>query len=145
MTKVFLDTNIWLRFLRQDDQTSTSCHHLIAYIAAAKIKGYTSTIVLLETHYVLTKFYGVSTQEVAKDLEKITKTTNLTLVEKTHFPQALSLHKQTNVKLADCLIATQLPPKATLVTFDKEFQKIPHLTAQTPHEFLSSLNAPVLP
>lgn len=132
MTKIFLDTNVWLRYLLQDNRNSKSCGELIQAIEAGKFRPYTSTIVLLEINYVLTSLYKIPISRVAKDIRIITKTRNLTIIEKTNFPEALNLYQKTKIKLADCLIATQLPTNSILVTFDKDFKKVPKLAIQTP-------------
>src|SRR3990167_4309159 len=105
MKKLFLDTNIWLRFILEDNEQAKDCRQLIIQIEAGKWRVYTSTIVLLEINYVLGSVYKIKQSQVIDDLEAILKTRNLTLIEKTNFVFALKLYRQTKVKLSDCLIA----------------------------------------
>lgn len=140
MRKIFLDTNFWVRFLIQDDsQKYQDCRHLVEAIESGQFSAYTSTIVLLETNFVLTKNYHVPAKLAIEKISGLLHLKSLSIIEKTSFPKALKLHQQTRVKLADCLIATQLPPKATLVTYDEDFKKIPHLSPQTPANLLAQL------
>lgn len=133
--KVFLDTNIWLRFLTADNETLyQKCLSLFENIERGRIKPYTSTIVLLEIHFVLAKIYQISKENILKDLSVILKTRNLTLIEKTNFPKALHYYQKYQVKLADCLIASQLPKTTTLCTFDQEFKKIKEIKIATPQD-----------
>jgi len=139
MIKIFLDSNIWLRPLVENSSAATSVIDLFQYIESGKLKPYTSSIVLLEVAFVLQSIYRVDRREIKNDLSNILETKNLTLVEKTHFNQALSLHAQSGIKLADCLIATQLPIKTTFISFDQEFKKIPNLDFKSPSQLIDSL------
>ena len=127
MKKLFLDTNVWLRFILEDNEQAKGCRELIAQIEAGRWRVYTSTIVLLEINYVLNSIYKIKINKVIKDIELILKTRNLTLIEKTDFRQALKLYRQTKIKLTDCLIAAQLPREMTLVSYDQDFKKLPVL------------------
>lgn len=133
--KVFLDTNIWLRFLTADNEALyQKCLSLFENIERGRIKPYTSTIVLLEIHFVLAKIYQISKENILKDLFVILKTRNLTLIEKTNFPKALYYYQKYQVKLADCLIASQLPKTTILCTFDQELRKIKEIKIAIPQE-----------
>ena len=135
MKKLFLDTNIWLRFILEDNEQAKDCRELIAQVEAGKWRVYTSTIVMLEINYVLSSVYKIKRSEVLRDLEAILKTRNLTLIEKTDFNQALKFCRQFGVKLSDCLIAAQLPKKMILVSYDQDFKKLP-ITVKTPANLL---------
>ncbi|MDZ7586574.1 MAG: PIN domain-containing protein [Patescibacteria group bacterium] len=125
MKKLFLDTNVWLRFILEDSEQANDCRELITQIEAGKWRVYTSTIVMLEINYVLNSVYKIKIGQALGDLEAILKIRNLTLIEKTDFRKALKFYKQTKIKLTDCLIAAQLPPEMILVSYDRDFQKFP--------------------
>ena len=135
MKKVFLDTNVWLRFLLQDEkEQAEACLKLLELIEAGKFRPYTSAIVLLELQYVLTVVYKIPREEVVKDIEAILGTRGLVLIEKTDFRKALEAYRQTKIKLADCLIATALPAKTMLCSYDQDFRKVAGVTVKTPAE-----------
>lgn len=135
MKKLFLDTNVWLRFILEDNEQAKTCRELIMQIEAGRWRVYSSTIVLLEVNYVLNSIYKIKTNEVIEDIEVILKTRNLTLIEKTNFRQALKFYRQYKIKLTDCLIAAQLPPKMILVSYDRDFQKLP-VAVKTPKDLI---------
>ena len=135
MKKIFLDTNVWLRFLLEDNEQAKSCRNLIKQIEAGKFRVYTSSIVMLEINFVLTAIYKIKPSQVIKDLETILKTRGLVLIEKTDFKQALVWYKQFKVKLADCLIASQLAKGMIFASFDRDFIKLP-LTVKKPDEII---------
>lgn len=138
MTKVFLDSNIWIRPLVEKTLLAQQCLSLFQNIDQGLLLPYTSTIVLLETYYVLVSFYGRRPIDSAQDIQRLQQTKNLVLIEKTSLTQALSLFNQTKVKLTDCIIAAQVPPKTIFVTWDKDFQKFPSLSVKTPAQLLQT-------
>ena len=142
MRKIFIDTNVWLRFLVADKKEEfEDCKNLLILNERGKFKIYTSTVVLLEIAYTLASFYQIPKKEIVSDLKNILRTRNLTLIEKTNFAKALQIFKKLNIKLADCLITTQIPRKILLCTYDKEFKKIKGLTSLTPKEIIQEEDA----
>lgn len=136
MKKIFLDTNIWVRPLVEKNSQTKEIKTLIQQIDSSHFSPYTSTIVLLEVSFILRSFYKLKNNQIFKEIQIILATKNLTLIESTNLLESLKLHQQTKIKLTDCLIATQLPPKTTLVTFNEDFQKIPTLSVKTPAEII---------
>lgn len=137
MTKLFLDTNVWIRFFARDNNQFEIVKRLLQAIEQGKFAPYTSSIVLLEVSYVLQKNYDVPREKIYECLETIIKLRGTTVIDKTSTKRALKIFRQTGMKLGDCLIASQIPKGATLVTFDKEFAKIKGLIVKTPAELLS--------
>lgn len=137
--KLFLDTNIFLRFTILEDQKSHNESKAIFLLFKDGVfRPYTSNIVLSELIYVLIKIYKQSKKEVIKKISIILKMRNLTLIEKTDTKAALELYKNLNIKLGDCMIATQIPKGTILCTYDEDFKKIPNLTVKTPKEIISA-------
>ncbi|MBU1085502.1 MAG: PIN domain-containing protein [Candidatus Beckwithbacteria bacterium] len=135
MNKLFIDSNVWLRFILEDNEQAEECKKLIKLIEEGRFRVYTSSIVMLEINFVLSSIYKIRMIDVIKDLEAILKTRNITLLEKTDFNKALSWHKQFKIKLADCLIGSQIDKNMILVSFDKDFDKLP-VKVKTPGELV---------
>lgn len=135
--KIFLDTNIWLRlFLRSDPKQYSEALKLITIIEEGSFGVYTSTIVMLEVHHVALKIYKIPGEDILKWFDAIRKIRNITLIEKTNFDLALSFYQKNNIKLADCVIASQLPENSVLISFDNELSKIKEITVKKPLDFL---------
>lgn len=135
MKKLFVDSNVWLRFILEDNEQAGECKKLIEQIEFGKYRVYTSSIVMLEVNFVLSAIYKIKMVGVIKDLEVILKTRNLTLIEKTDFKKALRWHKKFKIKLADCLIGSQIDKNMVLISFDKDFDKLP-VKVKTPGELV---------
>ena len=135
--KVFIDSNVWLRFVLADnEEIYRQCREFFLRVEEGKIRPYTSTIVLIEIYFVLVSVYKIPPRSAIRDLEKILAARGLTLVEKTNFQKALVLHKKISIKLTDCLIATQMPEKSILISYDRDFKKIEKFPLSTPGEII---------
>ncbi len=135
---VFLDANVLLRYLVADQEEEfRECTTLIQDIQEGRLRPYISSIVMLEVAHVLFSVYGVTRRAIVKDIAALIDLRGLIIVDETHFRLAFDLHQRTHIKLADCLIATQVPDGVTLVTYDRDFAKLP-VKAKTPEQILAS-------
>lgn len=136
MTKIFLDSNIYLRAFLQDNDQSVSVKQLLEAVEKGNFLPYTSSIVLMEISFVLSKTYKKTREEIIDYLESILETRGITLLEKTDSSLALMYYKMSGIKFPDCLIASQVSKEKILVTFDRDFSKIKGVTVKTPAEIL---------
>ncbi len=135
--RVFLDSNVFLRyFVPEQKSMYDECEGVLRGIENGAYQPYISAIVALECSYVLGKVYKFSSKLVVEAIQTMLSLRNLTVVEITDTRKACTIHQTTRVKLSDCLIATQVPAGVTLVTYDREFAKIPGLTVRTPKEIV---------
>ncbi len=140
MKKLFLDTNIFLRFfLRDNENQYQNVFRLLAKIEEGTFKPYTSSMVFLELNYVVRNIYKLPIDEILDYIDAIKKMRGMTVIEKTNSDNAISLYKKYKIKLGDCLIATQLPKEAVLLSYDADFKKVKEIKSQTPDEILQDL------
>lgn len=136
--KIFLDTNFLLRFFLQDNPLQfEACKKLISQIEEGKFTVYTSGIVFLEISYVLKSVYKLPFLDVIDILDSVSDIRGITIVEKTNTKIALKFFKKYKVKFTDCLIASQLPKRALLISFDEELAKIKEIKVKAPQQILS--------
>ncbi|MBI2017928.1 PIN domain-containing protein [Candidatus Daviesbacteria bacterium] len=135
--KIFIDTNIWVRFFIQDvpDQYEIT-KNLLSRVEAGELRAYTSAIVLLELQFVLQKIYKLSLAGVLEVFEVIKKVREMTIIEKTNFGLALEFYRKYKIKFPDCLISSQIPKDTILVSFDEELSKIKEITVKNPQEIV---------
>ncbi len=137
MTKIFLDTNIWVRYLIKDEPKQfEAVKNLLASVEQGIFQPYTSSIVLLELSYVLKSIYKFTFDEVLDALEAVTGTREIAIFETTDSALALTYFRSTKIKFTDCLLASQIRKDILLVTFDEELRKIKDLTIKTPEEII---------
>ena len=133
--KVFIDTNVWLRFLLKDERDQFAfSRRLIDLAEEGKVRPYTSAVVFLEINYVLAKVYGIPAKKVNEIIEGILSTRNLVIINKTDFKKAFDWHQKYKLKLSDCLIASSVPSNCALITWDKELTKLKFLQTLSPRD-----------
>ncbi|MBI2595982.1 PIN domain-containing protein [Candidatus Daviesbacteria bacterium] len=133
--KIFLDSNIWLRFFLQDIQKQyESVVELLSQIESGRFKSYTSSLIFMEVNFILEKVYKLKRDEVFDLFVRIQSVRGLTIIEKTNLKLSLEYYKQYNLKFPDCLIASQLPSNTTLISFDEELSKIKEIVVKKPQE-----------
>lgn len=136
--KVFIDTNVILRFFLQDNEHMfAECEDFFTRIDRGELKSCTSSVVLLELVYVLTRTYRYSREEAVQLLKRVLSLRNISLIERTDTRRALEIWKQHGIKYGDCLIASQVPKNATLVTYDLDFAKLEGLNVTTPAQLVT--------
>jgi len=136
--KIFLETSIFIRYFTQDDnQKYDNCLDLIKSIQQGEFLPYTSNIVITEIIFVLSRVYKFPKEKVIRVLSDVLNIRNITLLEETDTKEALQHFKKYNIKYTNCLIAAQVPTGVTLVTYDRDFKKIPSISAKTPKEALN--------
>jgi len=123
--QVFLETSALVRFLTCDDtQKYQTVYDLLQSMEAGAIRPATSNIVWLELTYVLTRLYKKPQPEVYNALTQLRQMRGLVFIEKTDTAKALELWSKTKRPYGDCLIATQIPQKALVATFDADFKTL---------------------
>lgn len=141
--KVFLDSNIWLRlFLKDIEEQYTSVVEFLSSIESGKFKSYTSSLVLLEVNFILERIYELDRNEIFDIFTRIKSVRGLTIIEKTNLKLAFEYYQKYNLKFPDCLIVSQLPKGAILVTFDKDFSKIKEIKSLQPKEVYREVEKP---
>lgn len=139
MNKIFVDTNVFLRyFVPEDEHSFEQSRKLFETIEKGAIIPYISSVVVQEIIYVLLRSYKFSYKEVCLKLPLIFDLRNLVVLEKTDTKKAINLYLKLNIKFGDCLIATQIPKGVILCTYDEDFKKIPGLIIKTPSKIDTS-------
>ena len=135
--KLFLDTNFWIRYVLQEYTVQFShVLNLVKQIEDGGYLPYISAVVLLEIFFVLSRIYRKSEFDIDRFVNKILITRNLTVIDKTNFVKAFKWHQKLGIRIADCLIASSVPPDCRLVTWDKDFTKIKDIKTTTPDKLI---------
>lgn len=125
MTSCLVDTNIWLRYFTKDDlKQYEECMCFFELVDEGKVKPYVSNVTLMEITYTLKTYYGFTKASIADYLGEVLKTRNLVVLEKTNSVLALKKMSVLGIKYTDCLIVGQLKKGVTLVSYDKDFDKL---------------------
>lgn len=127
MKEVFLDTNVFLRFLVDvKGKQHQECFRLFELIESGEMRGVICSIVALEVYFTLRSFYGFSAGKCGQILRRILNMKNLKTINNFDYDKALELFLKTEIKFADCLIASLrfFDKGGVLVSYDKDFDKL---------------------
>lgn len=131
MRRVFVDTNVFLRFLTQDDPVKAEkARRLFASAVAGELVVETSLLVFAEIVWTLESFYGLSHGEITELVTTILATPNLECPNKELLSEALLAYTERNVDFIDAYHAVFLGRRrdVSLATFDrKHFRRFPDL------------------
>lgn len=124
-TIYLIDTNIILRFLLNDHDTySPKATAFMTEVSRGILKAEILECVLLECIYVLEKFYEIPRQEIVDRLSRILNFRGVINSNKAVFLKALFHYQKISVDFADCLLASYSSKGKTVVSFDKDFNKL---------------------
>jgi len=141
MRKLFLDTNVFLRFFLKDNekQYQDVCK-IFSKIEEGEFKPYTSAIVFLEFNYVARKIYKLSISETIGFIEAIRKMRGMTIIKKTDINKAINFYRRYKIKLGDCFIAAQVAKGTMLITYGQDFGKVKEIISKTPEAILNNVS-----
>ncbi|MHA2277959.1 MAG: type II toxin-antitoxin system VapC family toxin [Candidatus Kariarchaeaceae archaeon] len=137
MNRVFIDTNIFVNVLNQEDQLFQGSKEVLDLVHSGTLLGYTSVICISE---ILAGFYIKQLPEVAeKVLQNILSIINLSILEYnlTTAIEAAKIRGSSKVKIPDAIILSQAEQvNASLITRDKSLYHQKRVNCLSPEEFL---------
>lgn len=130
---VFIDTNIFLRYLVFDETTnslSIKAKKIIDNIVDKVILGFTNILVISEISYVLEKYYELDKKDVANKIKALVSCENLVIDEKESILASLYIYNDKNVDFEDAYSYIQMLEKGirNIYTFDlKHFKRFENI------------------
>ncbi|MGH2537465.1 MAG: PIN domain-containing protein [Candidatus Promineifilaceae bacterium] len=135
MSLPFLDTNIFLRHLRQDhaDHSPRATAYL-ARIEAGQTKARTADTVIFEAVFTLQKLYSQPREAIRDALLPIIELPGIVLPGKRRLRRAFDLYVDYNLSFADAYHAALVEglKLAEIVSFDRGYDRIPGLQRSEP-------------
>jgi predicted nucleic-acid-binding protein len=131
----FVDTNIFIRFLSDDDpEKADACEKIFKKAVEEKESIFTTELVIAEIIWVLESFYELEKEEVQDKVEKILNTPNLICPHKDLILSALTLYSEKNIDYIDAYNALILKEKGIeeLYSYDKDYDRIEWLNRLEP-------------
>ncbi|MBI2849167.1 MAG: PIN domain-containing protein [Chloroflexi bacterium] len=124
----FLDTNVFLRHLRQDDPVlSSKATAILSRIEQGEIRVRTSDMVVFETVFTLQRSYRQSRERIAEALLPLIELPGIFLPGKTLYRKAFALYCTGPLGFADCyhVALMQRLGITEIFSFDADFDRIP--------------------
>jgi predicted nucleic acid-binding protein len=131
MTLLFLDTNIFLRHLLQDDaDQSSKASAFLKRIEQGEVKVRTSDTVIFETVFTLQKGYHRQKAAIRDTLLPLMELPGIELPGKRRYRKVFALYVEANLPFADAYHAVLMEQLnlTEIVTFDTDFDHIKGIT-----------------
>ena len=133
---VFLDTNIFLRYLTNDlPQQADAAEALLLKAETGELKLITSSLVVAEIVWTLTSYYRLPKDDIRQKILAILNTPGLEVEGSRLILQAVNWYAEKNVDFLDAYNASWLVDKGIekVYTFgQKHFQRFDGLMVRTP-------------
>ena len=123
MRSYFIDTNIFIRYLTNDDPVKADrVEKLLSEAAAGKIRLVTAEMVLAEVVWVLESFYGLKNVEVGSMVKAILATPGLEVLNSALVEKALEYYLAQNINFVDGYIAAVMDKHkiSDIYSYDKK-------------------------
>jgi uncharacterized protein len=124
----FLETNIFLRHLRQDHADfSPRATALLRRIEQGAIKVRTADTVIFETVFTLERYYKQSKEAIREAFLPLIELPGIELPGKRRFRQVFTYYIEQNISFADAYHAVLMESLRLthMVSFDRDFDRIP--------------------
>jgi predicted nucleic acid-binding protein len=128
MAEPFLDTNIFLRHLRQDDPVlSPKATALFAKIEQGQITVRTSDTAIFEAVFTLQRGYKVAKEQIAEALLPLIELPGIILPGKRAYRKVFARYRQGPLGFADCYHVVLMERLKTreIFSFDTDFDRVP--------------------
>jgi predicted nucleic-acid-binding protein len=123
MTTCFVDTNLFIRYLTNDDPVKAERVELLLREAAAgKVRLVTAEMVIAEVVWVLESSYGLKSAEVAPLIRAILATSGLDVLNAPLVARGLEYYETKNIDFIDGYIAAVMEKQGIteLYSFDRK-------------------------
>lgn len=119
-----IDTNVLVRFLVQDDKAQGAAAVAAFRRLTASDPGYLTTVVLVETYWVLTRAYKKTLVDVLATLTELLSIEELRFQDDAHVRVAVE-RARSGADFADALVAAACWERgcATVLSFDRRAQE----------------------
>ena len=135
MEKIFVDTNLFLRYLTKDDPAKYDrCRELFKKAVEGKVSLFTSEMVIAELIWTLLSYYKVPKAEVIEKVSIIISTPTLHLVDKAIIADSLILYSQKNIDFIGAYNALfmRFHGLGKIYSYDEDFDAIEGIEREEP-------------
>lgn len=136
MLKAVVDTNIIIRIaVKDDEKQKEACIKLLDQAKNKELTLYLLPVAVLETVWMLEKYYKLPKKEVREFVEALFNTPGIACDMEHIFKEAIKVYEEKNIKFADAVMGFWGLEKGItdIFTYDeKDFRRIEGLTVHKP-------------
>jgi len=119
--KIYIDSNVFLRGFEELE----SAVNFFNKVKGGDVEYIVPSVVINEVGWILGKFYKLSRPEVVDYLERILNTAKFEIKYKYDIRKAIEVYKNINIKLYDCYVWSYMDEGDVIVSYDRDFDKLP--------------------
>ena len=126
MKTYFVDTNLFIRYLTNDDiEKANRVEELLDKAALGKVRLITCEVVMAEVVWVLESYYNVNKVQIAEHLEAILATPGLNVLNGKVVEKAVEYYLNENIDFIDAYIVSLMNRLniSSIYSFDKKHLK----------------------
>ncbi|MBU0974314.1 PIN domain-containing protein [Patescibacteria group bacterium] len=126
MKKLYVDTNVFLRFLLRDNiKQADVAEKNFTLAKEEKVKIVIISEIIPELVYVLSGIYKLSREKVTKYIESIVKTIYFNVEQRDTWVKVMGIYPQVSVDVEDIFLAVKAKEEdGDVLSFDKDFKKL---------------------
>jgi predicted nucleic acid-binding protein len=135
MPEPFLDTNIFIRHLLADHpEHSPRATAYLQRIEQGELRARITDIVIFEIVFLLERTYRQPKAAIVAAVQPLINLPGIILPGKRKFREVFTLYVELNLPFADAYYATLMRKQkvSEIVTFDRDFDRIPGITRHEP-------------
>jgi predicted nucleic acid-binding protein len=134
VSRYLVDTNILLRFLSGEPPgQARATQKLFSRAYSGELLLDISPVIVAETYYTLTSFYGVERKVAAEKLSVLLQQRGVKLREAAQVLATLDRLQTVNIGFADAYLAAgAAEEKVSVVSFDRDFDKLADIVRYDP-------------
>lgn len=126
MKTYYLDTNIFIRAITEDDTAKAEvCRKIFAKLASDEISAYVPDHVICEAVFVLSspKLYAIDRATISRELTSLLLAKSIEISNKPVVLTALNLYGRSKLDFADCLTVFDMKKfdYTSLLSYDQDF------------------------
>ncbi len=125
--RIFVDTNVFLRFLTGDDpKKAQRCRALFERAEQGQAEVQIDVLVLAELAWTLRSYYGRPREEIATTLEQILDMRSVRIPGKATLREAVGLYARHNVDFIDACHAVEARRRGAqrFYSYDEDFDRL---------------------
>ncbi len=125
--RIFVDTNVFLRFLTRDDpEKARRCRALFERAEQGRAEVLIDVLVLAELAWTLRSYYGRPRQEIAATLGQILDMRSIRIPNKASMREAVALYARHNVDFIDACHAVEARRRGAqrFCSYDEDFDRL---------------------
>lgn len=137
MKTLFVDTNIFLRYLTgRDEAKSKACYQIFKKAQTNEVVLVTSEAIIAEIVYVLSskKHYQLTPDDIKNRLYPVLALPSFKLTHRKIYLRALDTFAQLGIDFEDCLTIAHMEYERIeeLLSYDRDFDQVPGITRREP-------------